>query len=229
MPAGTLSPLGLEFWARWLGIVVIDLTLAGDNALAIALAVRRLPPQQRMWGRILGSLGGILLRLAFIAALGALLATPLLQLLAGGLLVWIAWRLVREEPGAPEHVRAGTTLWEAIGVIVLADIGMSLDNILAIAAVAAGHYLLVIFGLSLSLPLVIWGSGLLAQWMNRRAWIIWLGGGVLGYAAGEMMLRDAIIQAWLGRPITGTLRYAFPAALGLVVAARGWWRSRGTP
>jgi len=229
VPSGTLSPFGLEFWARWLGIVVIDLTLAGDNALAIALAVRRLPLRQRMWGRILGTLGGILLRLAFIAALAALLATPLLQLLAGALLVWIAWRLVGEDPGAAEHVRPGMTLREAIWLIILADVGMSLDNILAIAAVAGGHSLLIIFGLSLSLPLVVWGSGILAQWMNRRAWIIWLGGGVLGYAAGEMMLKDAIIQAWLGRSVTGTLRYAFPAALGLVVAARGWWHARGIP
>jgi len=220
---------GLEFWARWLGIVIIDLTLAGDNALAIALAVRTLPPRQRTWGRILGSLGGILLRLAFIAALTFLLATPLLQLLAGILLVWIALRVVREDPAAQAHARPGMTLLEAIWLIVLADVGMSLDNILAIAAVAGGNYVLVIFGLSLSLPLVIWGSGILAQWMNRRAWIIWLGGGVLGYAAGEMMLKDPVLQAWLGRAIMGMLHHAFPVALGLIVAARGWWRARGIP
>ena len=117
------------------------------------------------------------------------------------------------------------TLLEAIRLIILTDVVMSFDNILAIAAVAEGNYLLVAFGISLSLPLVIWGSGLLARWMNRRAWIIWLGGGVVGYAAGEMMLKDAVFQAWLGREIADALRNVFPVVLGTTVAAAGWRRS----
>ena len=116
-------------------------------------------------------------------------------------------------------------LSEAIRLIILTDVVMSFDNILAIAAVAEGNYLLVAFGISLSLPLVIWGSGLLARWMNRRAWIIWLGGGVVGYAAGEMMLKDAVFQAWLGREIADALRNVFPVVLGTTVAAAGWRRS----
>src|SRR5205807_383743 len=99
IPSGMLSPFTIEFWARWLGIVLIDLTLAGDNALAIALTVRNLPLRQRTWGQILGSVGGIILRLAFIAVVTRLLNTPLVPLLAGLLLAWIALRLVRLDPG----------------------------------------------------------------------------------------------------------------------------------
>ena len=229
VPSGMLSPFTIEFWARWLGIVIIDLTLAGDNALAIALTVRNLPPRQRTWGRILGSLGGIILRLAFVAVVTSLLKIPFLQLLAGLVLVWIALRLVSEDPGGAEQFRPGMTLLEAIWLIVLADVVMSLDNILAIAAVAKGNYVLVAFGLSLSLPLVIWGSGILAHWMNRHAWIVWLGGGILGYAAGEMILQDPAVQAWLARRIMDALHYAFPVVLGTTVAALGWRRSRRPP
>jgi YjbE family integral membrane protein len=225
VPSGMPPLFTFEFWARWLGIVIIDLTLAGDNALAIALTVRTLAPRQRTWGRILGSLGGVILRLAFVAVVTSLLKTPFLQLLAGLVLVWIALRLVSEHPGGAEHFRSGMTLLEAIWLIVLADVVMSLDNILAIAAVAKGDYLLVTFGISLSLPLVIWGSGLLAHWMNRHAWIIWLGGGILGYAAGEMILQDPVVQAWLARRIIDALHYAFPVVLGTTIAALGWQRA----
>jgi len=123
-----------EFWARLLGIVVIDLTLAGDNALVIALAVRTLPLRQQLWGRVWGTAGAVGLRLAFIAVATLLLRIPLLQLLGGLALLWIAFKLVRKETGAEGHVRPGTSLWEAVWVIVVADAVMSLDNVLAVAA-----------------------------------------------------------------------------------------------
>src|SRR5262245_30527030 len=168
--------LTAEFWARWLGIVVIDLTLAGDNALVIALAVRTLPKRQQFQGRIWGTVGAVVLRLAFIAIVTVLLGIPLLQLAGGLLLIWIAIKLVRqEEPGGEEHVRHGTTLWSAVWIIIVADVVMSLDNVLAVAAAAHGDLLLVVFGITLSLPLVVWGSGVLARMMNRWPWIIWIG------------------------------------------------------
>src|SRR5437899_544175 len=174
-----------EFWARLFGIVIIDLTLAGDNALVIALAVRTLPPRQQFWGRVWGAAGAVGLRLAFIAVATLLLAIPMLQLVGGLLLLWIAFKLVRKETGAEKHVRQGGSLWEAIWIIVLADAIMSLDNVLAVAAAAHGDLFLVTFGIGLSLPIVVWGSSLLAVLMNRFVWIIWVGGGILGYVAGD--------------------------------------------
>jgi YjbE family integral membrane protein len=216
-----------EFWARWLSIVIIDLTLAGDNALVIALAVRTLPKRQQFWGRIWGTFGAVALRLLFIAIITLLLRIPLLQLLGGLLLVWIALKLIRQETGAEEHVRQGTTLFEAVWIIVVADVVMSLDNVLAVAAAAHGDLFLVIFGIALSLPLVVWGSGILARLMNRYPWIVWLGGGILGYVAGEMMLKDRLVQQWIGDDVAHALHYPLPLVLGIGITALGWWFAQG--
>lgn len=217
----------LEFWARWLSIVIIDLTLAGDNALVIALAVRTLPKRQQTLGRIWGSLGGIILRVLFIAVVTFLFEIPLLQLAAGLLLVWIALRLIRKKTGIEGHVRQGATLLEAIGVIVLADVVMSLDNVLAVAAVAEGNLALAAIGVSLSLPLVVWGSGILDRLMNRYPWVIWIGGGILGYASGQMVLKDPMVQSWLGEVLTNTLRHPLPLIIGVVVTILGWLPADG--
>jgi YjbE family integral membrane protein len=212
-----------EFWARWLSIVIIDLTLAGDNALVIALAVRTLPKSQQFWGRIWGTFGAVALRLLFIAIITVLLRIPLLQLLGGLLLVWIALKLIRQETGAEEHVRQGTSLFEAVWIIIVADVVMSLDNVLAVAAAAHGDFFLVVFGIALSLPLVVWGSGILARLMNRYPWIVWLGGGILGYVAGEMMLKDRVVQQWIGDEALHALHYPLPLVLGIGITALGWW------
>ena len=211
-----------EFWARWLSIVIIDLTLAGDNALVIALAVRTLPPKQQFWGRIWGSIGAVGLRLLFITIITYLLKIPFLQVVGGLLLIWIALKLVRQESGAEEHVKQGTSLWEAIWVIIVADVVMSLDNVLAVAAAAHGDLTLVVFGIALSLPLVVWGSGILARLMNRFPWIIWIGGGILGYVAGEMILKDRVVYEWLG-PWADRLHVPVALALALIITALGWW------
>ena len=209
-----------EFWARLASIILIDLTLAGDNALVIALAVRTLPKRQQFFGRLWGTAGAVVLRLAFIVVATWLLAIPLLQAVGGVLLVWIALRLVRQNAEIAGHVRQGTTLREAIWIIMIADTAMSLDNVLAVAAAAHGDLLLVVVGIGLSLPLVVWGSALLAWLMNRFTWIIWLGGGVLGYFAGDMILRDQAVERWLG-PLPGWLE-AGPVLLALLIAALGW-------
>ncbi|HEV8474210.1 MAG TPA: TerC family protein [Methylomirabilota bacterium] len=216
-----------EFWARLLSIVVIDLTLAGDNALVIALAVRTLPRRQQFLGRVWGTVGAVGLRLAFIVVATWLLRIPFLQLAGGLLLIWIAIKLVRQSAGeGDEHVRHGGSLREAIWIIIMADAAMSLDNVLAVAAAAHGDLLLVAFGIGLSLPIVVWGSGLLAWLMNRFAWIIWVGGGILGYVAGEMVLRDQGLEPWLGA--AGDWLRAVPVALGLAIAGLGWWHN-GAP
>ena len=217
-----------DFWARWLQIVIIDLVLAGDNALVIALAVRRLEPREQFWGRVWGTGGAVLLRIGFVAVVSALLKIPLLQLLGGLVLVWIAVKLVRPSSTSADHVRPGASLREAIRTIIVADVAMSLDNVIAIAGAAKGDLKLVVFGLLLSIPLVVWGSGLLARLMNRFRWIIWLGGGVLGYVAGEMILKDPWVIGTTGQAIIPLLRY-FPPLLALGVALLGWRWERASP
>jgi YjbE family integral membrane protein len=216
----------LEFWLRLFGISLLNLVLSGDNALVIALAVRALPKRKRLQGQIWGAAGAVALRLVFVGLVSLLLKVPFLQLVGGLLLVWIAARLVRPEGEGAGDVRHGTSLWEAIWIIIIADVTMSLDNVLAIAAAAHGDLLLVMFGVGLSLPLVVWGAGILAYLMNRHVWIVWFGGGLLGYVAGQMILEDAFVHRSLG-DVAGTLHRAVPLALGAAVTALGWWLNRG--
>src|SRR5216117_2974791 len=212
-----------EFWARVAGIIVIDLTLAGDNALVIALAVRTLPARQQLWGRLWGTAGAVGLRLAFIAIATFLLRIPLLQLVGGLALLWIAFKLVGKQTGAEGHVRQGSSLWEAVWIIIVADAVMSLDNVLAVAAAAHGDLTLVVFGIGLSLPIVVWGSGLLAVLMNRFVWIIWLGGGILGYVAGEMILKERHLARWIDHTAPGI--GLLPILPAVIIVALGWWYS----
>jgi len=220
--------LETEFLVRLAGIGVLNLLLSGDNALVIALAVRALPKRQRVLGQIWGALGAVVLRLLFVAIITVLLRIPLLQLVGGLLLVWIAVKLVRPEDQAGDSTKHGASLWEAIWIIVVADVTMSLDNVLAIAAAARGEMTLVVLGIALSLPIFVWGAGLLAKLMNHYIWIVWLGGGLLGYVAGEMMMEDRAVHAWLG---DGALRFEKPVAVVIAVAvtAIGWWEARQKP
>ena len=210
-----------EFWARVFGIIVIDLTLAGDNALVIALAVRNLPKRQQLLGRIWGTLGAVALRLAFITIATYLLQIQYLQLIGGLLLLWIAFRLVQHDTGGEGRMRQAASLRQAIWIIVAADAVMSLDNVLAVAAAAHGDLRLVVFGIALSLPIVVWGSGILATLMNRFVWIIWLGGGILGYVAGEIILKDHGLERFVDPTLPG-LGFV-PAVLGVIIFALGWW------
>ena len=215
-----------EFWLRLLGIGVLNLLLSGDNALVIALAVRTLPRRQRIAGQLWGALGAVVLRLLFVGIVSALLRIPFLQFAGGAVLVWIALRLVRPEVEGEGNVRHGASLLEAIWIIIVADVTMSLDNVLAIAAAAHGDFTLVMFGIGLSLPIVVWGAGILARLMNRYVWIVWLGGGLLGYVAGEMMLEDPLVVRWLG-DTAALLHRPLPIAIGAVVTALGWWMASG--
>ena len=216
------------FWERWVQIVLIDLVLAGDNALVIALAVRALPQREQFWGRMWGTAGAVILRVIFVGLVTMLLRIPLLRLVGGLALVWIAVKLVRPSASAEDQVRPGASLREAIRVIIVADVAMSLDNVIAIAGAAKGDIKLVIFGLLLSIPLVVWGSGLLARLMSHFPVIIWLGGGVLGYVAGHMILEDPWLIARLGDTLVPVFRY-IPIALGAAVAILGWWTDRACP
>ena len=216
-----------EYWARWLGIVIIDLSLAGDNALVIAMAVLTLPPGQRLVGMIGGTLGAVLLRIALIAVVTQLLLIPFLQAIGGLILIWIASKLIRQDSGEGKEQKARqiTTIWEAMGIIIVADLIMSLDNVLAVAATAHGDFTLVLFGIGLSIPIVICGSSLLARLMDRFRWIVWLGGGVLGWVAGELVADDAIIRGWIGSWEL-LFHWALPSLLATAMTIWGWALAR---
>jgi YjbE family integral membrane protein len=216
------APFEAEFLARLGTIVVIDLMLAGDNALVIALAVRSLPKRQQLLGRVFGTAGAVLLRIILIALAIALLKIPFLQLIGGLVLVGIAFKLVRPTAEEGKHVRQGSSLRSAIGIIIVADLVMSLDNVLGVAAAAHGDMRLVVFGIALSIPIVVWGSGLLARLMNRAPWVIWLGGAVLGYVAGDMILDDEALRSWLGEAAAPFVQI-IPIALATVLGGLGWW------
>ena len=197
-----------EFWFRWIQIVILDLTLAGDNALVIALAVRKLPARQQWQGRLWGTMGAVGLRIVFIAVISVLLRIPLLQAAGGAILLWIAVKLLSQEGhGGEEHetVRQGTTLLEAIWIIVLADVIMSLDNVLAIAGAAKSappelQIWLIVIGLLISIPLVVFGATLIVTLLTRYPVLVWVGAALLGWIAGELMVSDRIallqMQAW---------------------------------
>ena len=215
-----------EFWGRLLEIGILNMLLSGDNAVVIALAVRALPRRQRLLGQIGGTLGAVVLRLLFVGVISMLLRVPLLRLVGGLLLIWIAYRLVRpvaevEAAGS----RRAASFWESVWIIVVADVTMSLDNVLAVAAAAHGDFVLVTIGIALSLPIVVWGSGFLARLMAHHAWIIWIGGGVLGYVAGEMMTDDPLVRAWLGDH-ADTIDDPLSLLLAVGLALLGWWMAR---
>jgi YjbE family integral membrane protein len=222
------------FWVGLLQIGYLNLLLSGDNALVIALAVRALPHRERVLGQVWGAAAAVLLRLLFLALVMYLLEIPFLKLVGGVLLVWIAVKLVQAETGVESELRRGASIWEAIWIIILADVTMSLDNVLAVAAAARGDFVLIVCGIGLSLPIVVWGAGWLARLMNRYRWIVWLGGGILGKVAGHMILEDRLLRSWaLARGLEYDLPggivvnlHPLPLALGAAIMAIGWWVGR---
>ena len=218
--------MNLDFILGVLKIVLIDLALAGDNALVIALAVRTLPKRQQFLGRMWGMVGAVGLRLLFIGIISYLLGIPLLQAVGGLLLIWIAIKLVRQSDGSGEdHVRHGTTLLEAIWIIIVADVVMSLDNVIGVAGAAEGDMRLVVFGIALSIPIVVWGSGLLASLMNRYSWIILIAGGILGEVAGKMMVHDHFVVSRLG-DVPDVVEWGLRLGLAGAIILIGWLTAR---
>ena len=213
--------MDFEFLMNVGKIVLIDLALAGDNALVIALAVRTLPKRQQLLGRLWGTGGAVGLRIAFITIISYLLRVPLLQAVGGALLVWIAIKLVRQEEAGEGHVRHGTTLLEAIWIIIVADVVMSLDNVIGVAGAAEGDMRLVVFGIGLSIPIVVWGSGVLATLMNRYPWVILVAAGILGEVAGKMIVHDVAVIRYFGE-IPDAVEWALRLALAGGVMLLGW-------
>ena len=182
-----------HFLLSGLSIILIDLLLAGDNALVIAMAVRALPRRERRVGIICGAAMAVVLRVALTAVAARLLVLPYVQLAGGLLVLWIAFKVLADASDSPDATPAPRRFVRAIWLIVLADLTMSIDNILAIAGASQGHVGLIVFGLCLSIPFVVFSSNLLADLMDRYPALIYLGAAILGKVAGDMMLEDPFL------------------------------------
>ena len=197
-----------QFLSALMAIVVIDIVLAGDNAIVIALAARSLPVDLRRRAILWGAFGAIAVRSLLTVAVVWLLKIPGLLLIGGALLVWIAWRLLRPEGDVANHAPVATTFWGAMRTIIVADAIMGLDNVLAVAGAAHGSYLLVVAGLVISVPIVVWGSTLVLRVVERYPAVVYLGAGVLVWTAVKMMLSEPLLRPWLAPwPQLGSLMY----------------------
>ena len=231
-----------EFWLALGQIIIIDILLGGDNAVVIALACRKLPPAQRAKGIIWGTAGAIVLRVVLIAFAMTLLSLPFLKFVGALLLVWIGVKLLAPDEDGHGDVQGSDKLLAAIKTIIVADLVMSVDNVIAIAGAAqnAGEhqFLLVVLGLLISIPIIVWGSQLVIKLMDRFPMIITLGGMLLGWIAGTMVLSDpALVSpdtlAWMPKiaPVGDALKYGAGVAGALLVLALGKWmlaRQQGT-
>jgi YjbE family integral membrane protein len=218
-----------EFLIGFVSIVIIDLILAGDNAVVIAMAVRTLPREQRLKGIILGAGAAVLLRVILTFFAAQLLVIRFVKFIGGAVILWIAVKLFMEGAPAEESEREAKTLMQAIWIIVVADITMSTDNVLAVAAASKGNLFLLLFGLGLSIPFVVFTSGLLSMLMDRYPVIIYIGAAILGRVGGEMMMTDPFIVDTFHPP--AWLRYSVEAffTIGVIVAGKlllNWKRSK---
>lgn len=224
--------MSLDFAISWevFEIIWINLLLSGDNAILIALACRQLPVRQRRWGVFLGALGGIVLRIAFTLVIVQLMTIPYLKLVGAALLLIVAVKLLIDET---EHsdVKAKPNLWSAVGAIVMADAVMSLDNVIAIAAAARGSTTLIVFGLLLSVPIVMFGAGALLKVLERFPLLVWAGAGLLGWVAGDMAAADPALPTYVHVTDHGTLELGLSIAgcalvlvIAFVVAIYRQWR-----
>ena len=188
---------GLDFWYNLLSIIIINLILSGDNAVLIAMAVRSLPENQREKGFVLGAGAAVVLRIALTFVISQLLGIPCLKLIGGLLILWIAVKLFVEGAPGSEKEREAATLFQAVKIMTIADITMSTDNMLAIAGASHGNVFLLLFGLGLSIPFIVFTSGLLSMLMDRYPVIVYIGAAILGKVGGEMIINDPAITDFL--------------------------------
>jgi len=219
----------MEFFsAAWLSallaIVLIDLVLAGDNAIVIALAARKLPPQLQTKAIIWGTVGAIVVRTAMTVGVVWLLKIPGLMLVGGLGLVWIAYKLLAPDGGGGSHEPSATTFWGAMKTIVIADALMGVDNVLGVAGAAKGSIDLVVIGLLISVPIVVWGSTLVLKLVERFAIITYLGAGVLAYTAAHMIVSEPLLDELFDPSVA--IRVATHALLVAGVLGAGWWAAR---
>ncbi len=211
-----------QFWTGLLTIIWVNIILSGDNAVVIALAARSLPPHQQNKAVFWGAGAAVVMRIVLTIVAVELLKLPYLKLIGAALLLWIAVKLMIPEGDDGDGIESSSNLWAAIKTILIADLVMSLDNVIAVAAAAKGSLTLLILGLAISIPLVIFGSTLLLKLMERYPIIITVGAGILGWVAGEMAATDPVIDEWV-KASAAWLHWAAPAAGVVFVVALGKW------
>lgn len=215
-----MNPEATAFLIPLLQIIWIDILLSGDNAVVIALACRSLPRRQRQAAIVLGAGAAVMLRVVFTFLVVELLAVPFLKIVGGALLLWIAIQLVADQkPG--KEVTPAETIWASIRIIVIADAVMSLDNVVAIAAAAKGSKWLILFGLALSIPLIIFGSTLVLTLLGRFPALVWFGAALLGWIAGDVIGSDPDAEAWLRQHLPSLKDWGAPAGAFFVLAIAG--------
>ncbi len=200
-------------------ILMINLVLSGDNAMVIALASKNLPEKYRKRAVWWGAAGAVVLRCLLTFAAVLLLKIPYIEAGGGLLLLWISFRLLLEDE---EELRfeEGSTLWKSIRTILVADFIMSLDNVLAIAGLAKGDLALIVVGIALSIPIVVWGSGIIVGWLHRFPLLVYIGAYILAYTAGDMLLQDGKFGAMLS-VLFPSSHSMLPVALGIIVVVTG--------
>ncbi|MBU1426909.1 MAG: TerC family protein [Gammaproteobacteria bacterium] len=214
-----------QFWVDVFKIIVIDLLLSGDNAVVIALACRNLPLAQRKKGILYGVGGAIGLRIVLTFFAVTLLSLPYLKLVGALLLLWIGIKLILpEEEHGEGNIKAEANLWGAVKTIIIADFVMSLDNVLGVAAAAKGSVFLLVFGLLISIPLIAWSSQLVLKLIDRYPFIIYAGGALLGYVAGEMLVTEALFKELV--EARHYLHWLVPLLGAVFVLAMGLWLAR---
>ena len=214
-----------EFWSALAAIVVIDLVLAGDNAIVIALAARSLPKAIQRRAIIWGTVGAVVVRASLTLAVLWLLEVPGIMGAGGVLLIWIAYRLVAGDGGGKDHeVAPASGFWSAMRTIVIADAVMGLDNVLAVAGAAHGSVLLVVAGLVISIPIVVWGSTLILGWLERFPGLLYVGGGVLAWTAARMLVDEPLLEEFLNAR-SGLRTSLFAVIIGGVLGI-AWLRNR---
>ncbi len=209
------------FWLAVGKIIWINVLLSGDNALVIALACRGLQPRQRLWGMVIGAGIAVVLLITFTAVVATLMALPFLKLIGGLALVVIAAKLLVPEDEDSE-ITAGTSLWHAVRIVVIADIIMSLDNVIAVAAAAHGELPLLILGLAISIPIIIAGAALIMTLLDRLPILVWLGAALLGWIAGDAIASDPGVHPWLQRLMEGDIVVKIDAVSALLASSGQW-------
>lgn len=213
-----------EFFSGLLAIILLDLVLAGDNAIVIAMAASRLPKSLQKKAILWGTFGAIAIRFALTAVVVYLLKLPGLMLAGGLLLLPIAWSLLRHDADDNPDIRAGRTFWSALRTIIVADALMGMDNVLAIAGASRGHLTLVIIGLFVSVPLVVWGSTLILKLIERFPIIMYVGAGAIAFTAGRMISSDNLLAGWFDAH-AWTI-YALDVTLVVGICSGGWMTQR---
>ena len=218
--------MDLQFYGAALAIILIDLVLSGDNAVVIGMAAHRLPPRQRKFAIVFGAGAAIVLRIILTIFATWLLTFPWLQLIGGVLLFWIGFKLLKEEEEQHEGTGGSERLWEAMSTIVVADVVMSVDNILGVAGAAAGDYGLLIFGLALSMVIMLVGGSLIARMIDKFWWLVYVGSAVIIWTGAHLFFKDPFIQQF---HVDHTLELAISALVTLVLMGAAHYFHRHRP